>query len=107
MKIYFAFCLLAIFAWSNCSEKIITRARIETCAGCKLYDLPELKSFIFDDFTQYKNTELKLVPGAIPELLFLDVSDNVIERIDLRKFGKKECNEILVTHGFLLKKEEL
>ncbi|KAK4876064.1 hypothetical protein RN001_012486 [Aquatica leii] len=83
--------LCGLLLLGNC-EKInnIVRAKIETCAGCQLYDLPDLKAFIFEDFTQYEDTELKLVPGAAPILIFLDKSDEPVERVDLKLFGRNE-----------------
>ncbi|KAF5306986.1 hypothetical protein FQR65_LT07209 [Abscondita terminalis] len=93
--------LVGLLALGNCElSGNIARARIDTCSGCQLYDLPDVKAFIFDDFTNYANTELKLVPGAPPVLLFLDKSDEVVERINLKPLSRKECNEVLIKHGF-------
>lgn len=80
-----------------------TRGRVESCPGCSLNRLHEVKKFIFDDLPKYSGIEFKKIQGAPPELVILDELDEEIERIPLRDLDRKQCNELLVTKGFKLK----
>lgn len=50
--------------------------------------------------------KFKAIPGAVPELLLLNASDDVIERIDLSKMNRDECNDLLTNKGFYKKASE-
>ncbi|KAK5645424.1 hypothetical protein RI129_006724 [Pyrocoelia pectoralis] len=102
---FFTFGLL-IFAKLDIAGSTATRAKVETCGGCKLNRYPELKSFIFDDFVNYENTELKLIAGASPELIFFDEHDAEVKRINLEGYNRKECNAILEDYNFQRKQKQ-
>ncbi|KAB0803290.1 hypothetical protein PPYR_00261 [Photinus pyralis] len=103
--------LLLFYAHANCEDAeqpklVIERARIDTCAGCKLYDLPDLKEFIFEDFPQYANTELKLKPGFDPVLHFLTKDGQTVESLFLTPLSREACNDLLKKHGFVRKSDK-
>lgn len=75
---------------------------LKSCPGCQLNRLTEVKQFIFEDVPKYENVEFKKIPGAPPELVFLDEKDNEVERIELRSFNRKECNDLLKRKGFAM-----
>ncbi|RXG70751.1 Selenoprotein M [Armadillidium vulgare] len=52
------------------------------------------------------NVSFKKSPGAPPELVLLNKSDEEIERIPLEKFSREECNELLLKKGFYKKQSE-
>ncbi|XP_024883549.1 selenoprotein M-like [Temnothorax curvispinosus] len=83
-------------------------ARVESCSGCSLNRLPDVKKFIFEDLPQYgENVEFKHIPGAIPELVLLNARGKELERHGLSKLTRKECNDLLVSKGFMRDKEEM
>lgn len=62
--------------------------------------LPEVKSFIYNDLPLFHNVVFKGVPGANPDLLLLDGDGETIERIDLGKYDREGCNQLLIEKGF-------
>ena len=46
------------------------------------------------------NVHLKEKPGANPDLLLLDKKGEIIERIDLGKYDREGCNQLLLDLGF-------
>ncbi|KAK5649065.1 hypothetical protein RI129_003957 [Pyrocoelia pectoralis] len=104
------FLLLLLCVYSKCDEEnpklVIERARIDTCSGCKLYDRPELKAFIFNDFPFYENTELKLIDGFDPILNFLTKDGKIVDSLFLIKLTRQECNDLLIKHGFVKKSDK-
>ncbi|KAK2576751.1 hypothetical protein KPH14_005399 [Odynerus spinipes] len=75
-------------------------ARVESCSGCSLKRLPDVKQFIFQDVPQYNNVEFKHIQGAIPELVLFNENDEEVERLVLSKLTRQECNDLLVSKGF-------
>ncbi|XP_012251398.1 selenoprotein M-like [Athalia rosae] len=100
----FTLIVLLAFSLSNCSDNEYASARIESCRGCSLNRLPEVKNFIFQDVPLYDNVEFKPISGAIPELVLLNNNDEEVERIQLSRLNRKECNELLVSKGFTASK---
>ncbi|XP_045446027.1 selenoprotein M-like [Melitaea cinxia] len=107
MKVLFiTTCVLASsFAYDK--EKIVS-ARIETCRGCSLNRLPEVKKFVMEDAPFYDRVEVKFITGAPPEVILLDAADQELERIALSNLNREECNKVLGDNGFAKKgnKEE-
>ncbi|XP_067011203.1 selenoprotein M [Anabrus simplex] len=87
---------------SNASveDKTVTTARIESCKGCRLNRLPDVKKFIFEDVPLFKDVTFKPIPGASPELILLNKFDQELERIDLAPLSRKDCNALLIDRGF-------
>jgi len=73
---------------------------VESCRGCSLNRLPEVKKFIFTDIPQYDKVEFKAIHGAKPELVLLSDAGEEIHRLPLSTLTRLECNELLETHGF-------
>ena len=46
------------------------------------------------------NVEFKGKPGANPDLLLLDKQGEIIERIDMGKYDREGCNQLLLDLGF-------
>ncbi|XP_013139411.1 PREDICTED: selenoprotein M-like [Papilio polytes] len=81
----------------------IASARIESCRGCSLNRLPEVKGFIMEDAPKYERLDVKFITGADPELILLDKSDRELERILLSRMTRSECNELVQSKGFYKK----
>lgn len=78
----------------------------QTCRGCSLNRLPEVKSFVMEDAPFYESIEVKFISGAPPEMIFLGEGDKELERIALSSLSRQECNELLVNAGFTSKKSK-
>lgn len=68
--------------------------------------LPEVKKFIFADLPLFHNARFKSKPGAPPKLMLLNKAEEAVETIDLEKFNREECNELLLSKGFFKKESE-
>ncbi|KAI4460852.1 selenoprotein f [Holotrichia oblita] len=79
------------------------RAQVESCPGCSLNRLKDVKTFVYEDVPKYDRVTFKKINGAPPELVFFDKDDNVVERVDLRSLDREQCNYQLLKRGFLLK----
>ncbi|KAH0561719.1 selenoprotein M-like [Cotesia glomerata] len=84
---------------TNVRASIYTRAVVESCSGCSLNRLADVKKFIFEDVPEYGNVEFKHITGAKPELVLYD-NDDEVERLALSKLTRDECNELLQSKGF-------
>ncbi|XP_043253943.1 selenoprotein M-like isoform X1 [Colletes gigas] len=100
--IYF---LVLIFAISNVnsSNDYYTSAIVESCSGCRLNWLPDVKNFIFEDLPNYNKVEFKHIRGAEPELVLFDRHNEEVERLPLSRLTREECNNLLITKGFTKK----
>nr|CAH7746361.1 unnamed protein product [Callosobruchus chinensis] len=103
MKMIAALILLASVAYSQCADNHIVRARLESCPGCSLNRLQEVRAFVYDDIPKYENVEWKKISGAPPELIFLNEADEEVERHLLGRLNRDECNKLLQSKGFKLK----
>ncbi|XP_020290941.1 selenoprotein M-like [Pseudomyrmex gracilis] len=109
----FAFVLFAIAVsfvpFVNSTNGYYASARVESCGGCSLNRLSDVKQFIFEDVPQYNNVEFKHIQGAVPELVLFNEHEEEVERLLLAKLTRKECNELLVSKGFTkkLNKDEI
>jgi hypothetical protein len=74
--------------------------RIESCRGCQLDSLPELKNFLRFEVELFKDVEVKYKRGASPVAIFYDADGNELERIDLLKFSQEELRNLFVAKGF-------
>ncbi|KYM93552.1 PREDICTED: selenoprotein M-like [Cyphomyrmex costatus] len=95
--------ILSIISVVNSTDSYYMSARVESCSGCSLNRLPDVKQFIFEDLPQYDNVEFKHIPGAIPELVLFNSHEEEVERLVLSKLTREECNELLVSKGFTKK----
>lgn len=73
---------------------------MQSCRGCSLNRLPEVKKFILDDAPTYNRVEVKFITGMPPELIMIGESENELERIPLSNLDRAECNEQLKSRGF-------
>ncbi|XP_049780553.1 selenoprotein M-like [Schistocerca gregaria] len=108
MKCQIVVCLLAsvvCVSYADTAKQQVAKARIESCKGCRLNRLPDVKKFIFEDVPLYEDVTFKSVPGASPELILLNKFDQELERIDLAPLSRKDCNTLLVDRGFHKKSE--
>lgn len=65
-----------------------------------------MKRFVYDDIPEYQNAEFKVIPGAVPEILFLNAAGEEVERLSIEKRSREECNQLLVERGFVKKEKE-
>uniref|UniRef100_A0A2A4IY63 Selenoprotein M n=1 Tax=Heliothis virescens TaxID=7102 RepID=A0A2A4IY63_HELVI len=84
----------------------IVSARIETCRGCSLNRLPEVKRFVMDDAPKYERLEVNFITGAPPELVLLGKDDRELERLPLSQLSRQECNELVQERGFVKKNND-
>uniref|UniRef100_A0A914X4R2 Selenoprotein M n=1 Tax=Plectus sambesii TaxID=2011161 RepID=A0A914X4R2_9BILA len=98
--------LMAVVVIASTEEASVASARVESCSGCSLNRLHEVKRFIMEDLEKYENTVFKSIHGRRPELILLDAQDNEIDRIELSDKSREQCNELLTSRGFRLKSPE-
>ncbi|KAJ9596000.1 hypothetical protein L9F63_012821, partial [Diploptera punctata] len=67
--------MLFLLSYQVKGNNEIASARIESCRGCRLNRLPEVKQFVFEDVPLFKNVEFKHIQGASPELVVLNAQD--------------------------------
>ncbi|XP_046666981.1 selenoprotein M-like isoform X2 [Homalodisca vitripennis] len=87
------------------NEELVARGEVQSCRGCSLNRLPDVKSFIYSDLPKYRGVEFHPIHGAVPHLVLFDESDKELDRINLSSLSRDECNE-LVRKWFSLKEEE-
>ncbi|KAJ8912936.1 hypothetical protein NQ315_017267 [Exocentrus adspersus] len=95
--------LLTLFTINVCTSAKndeIVKVRLESCPGCSLNRLSEVKSFFYEDVPKYENVEWKKISGAPPEMIFLNEADEEIERHILSRLTREECNRLLQSKGF-------
>lgn len=80
---------------------------LQSCSGCSLNRLTDVKKFIMEDVPNYENVVFKPIQGAKPELVILDENDHETDRIPLSKLNRHECNQLLKKQGFKVKNNEL
>ncbi|KOC70897.1 Selenoprotein M [Habropoda laboriosa] len=85
------------------TNKYYASARVESCSGCRLSQLPDLKQFIFEDLPNYNNVEFKHIQGAVPKLLLFNENEEEVERIPLSSLTREECNNLLISKSFTKK----
>ncbi|CAG4906441.1 unnamed protein product [Colias eurytheme] len=78
----------------------VKSAKIETCRGCSLNRLPEVKKFVMEDAPFYERLEVKFITGAPPELVLLGDGDVELERLLLSSLSRQECNDLVQSKGF-------
>ncbi|KAL4704512.1 hypothetical protein ACJJTC_007631 [Scirpophaga incertulas] len=100
ITVFFTCYFLAVSAYELSD---IVSGRIESCRGCSLNRLPEVKKFILDDAPLYHRVDVKFISGALPEFILLGVGDFELERIPLSELTQQECNELLQNKGFIKK----
>ncbi|XP_050502876.1 selenoprotein M-like [Diabrotica virgifera virgifera] len=100
--------LLAVIVINAClvSSSNIVSARLESCPGCSLNRLDQVKWFAYNDIQTYENVEWKKISGAPPELVFLNDQGEEVERIPLKTLNRVQCNDLLLSRGFVKKAEE-
>lgn len=105
-KISLILCSLLILVYSDISEedkKIrdhVIRAEVQSCRGCSLNRLPEIKSFIYDDLPEYTGVVFHPIPGAAPQLVLFNEAQEEVKRIDLAPLSRNDCNTLLSDWGF-------
>ncbi|KAL2737352.1 selenoprotein M-like [Vespula maculifrons] len=102
--------LLVVTLAAVSAKSKYTFATIESCSGCSLNRLPDVKKFIFEDVPKYNNVEFKHIQGASPELVLYDENEEEVERLNLVSLTREECNDLLLSKGFtksIPKKDEI
>ncbi|CAK1552698.1 unnamed protein product [Leptosia nina] len=105
-KVLFFTFILLIACISGYELSDVKSARIETCRGCSLNRLPEVKNFVMQDAPLYENLEVKFISGAPPELVLLGDGDVELERLPLSSLKRQDCNELLKSKGFEMKSKK-
>ncbi|KAL6268118.1 hypothetical protein P5V15_001208 [Pogonomyrmex californicus] len=70
----FVLCCISIV---DSADDYYASARVESCSGCSLNRLLDIKQFIFEDLPLYDNVEFKHIPGATPELVLFNIHEEV------------------------------
>ncbi|XP_063725334.1 selenoprotein M-like [Symsagittifera roscoffensis] len=78
-------------------------ARIESCSGCKLNRLPDVKRFLNQKAPLIHNVEVKWIGGANPDAFFLNKDGEIVETVDLTKFKSDGLIQLFVDRGFHFK----
>ncbi|KAJ0180221.1 hypothetical protein K1T71_003625 [Dendrolimus kikuchii] len=100
MKLVIASICLFFVICAAYEDSDIVSARIETCRGCSLNRLPQVKSFVMDDAPKYDRVEVKFISGAPPELILLGEGDQELDRLPLANLSRDQCNELIESKGF-------
>ncbi|CAG9585892.1 unnamed protein product [Danaus chrysippus] len=79
---------------------------MQTCRGCSLNRLPEVKRFVMDDAPHFERLEVKFITGAPPELILLGNGDKELERIPLSNLSRQECNDLVKSKGFIRRNDK-
>ncbi|CAH1102374.1 unnamed protein product [Psylliodes chrysocephalus] len=90
-----------------CTSNEIVKARLESCPGCSLNRLQDVRKFAYDDLPNYEGVDWKKISGAPPELVFLNDKEEEVERHPLKDLNRKECNDLLQSKGFSPNNKEL
>ncbi|XP_076755049.1 selenoprotein M-like [Xylocopa sonorina] len=101
--IFFVAVALATSRADSTTTNHYSSARVESCSGCRLTQLPDVKQFIFEDLPNYNNVEFKHIPGAVPKLLLFNENEEEVERLPLSSLTREECNNLLISKGFTKK----
>lgn len=105
LRLLLTICFILIAA-SAYEQVDIVSARIESCRGCSLNRLPEVKKFVMNDAPTYDRLDVKFISGAPPELVLLGEGDHELERLSLSQLNRDECNELVQSRGFTKKVEQ-
>ncbi|XP_014278935.1 selenoprotein M [Halyomorpha halys] len=102
-------CILLHLAISSEPEldRKFSKAEIQSCSGCSLNRLPEVRAFIFEDVPNYEDAEFKHIQGAQPELVLYSHDHKEVDRIPLRDLSRKQCNALLKEKGFAKKSKKV
>lgn len=98
--------LFVILVYSDLAEEDkklrdrVIRAEVQSCRGCALNRLSEVKSFIYDDLPEYVGVVFHPIPGAVPQLVLFNEAQEEVKRIDLSPLSRNECNALLKDWGF-------
>jgi hypothetical protein len=82
---------------------LIARAEIQTCSGCKLYALPEVKKFVIDErlgALSFERVTRKILRGQNPDIVMFSDDGTEIARIDMTPYSFADLVKILENHGF-------
>ena len=82
-------------------------AEIQTCSGCKLNRLPDLRKFIKEDVSMYSEISVRLISGQNPDFVILDDNGAESERIDLTQLDIQGLHSLIASRGFNSIKQEL
>ncbi|CAH1403287.1 unnamed protein product [Nezara viridula] len=98
-------CILLHLAISSEPEldRSFSKAEIQSCRGCSLNRLKEVKAFIYEDLPNYDNIDFKAIHGAPPELVLYSEDMKEKERISLKDLSREQCNDLLKQKGFTKK----
>eukprot|EP00298_Acanthocystis_sp_HF-20_P027634 c5822_g1_i1.p1 GENE.c5822_g1_i1~~c5822_g1_i1.p1 ORF type:complete len:135 (+),score=39.33 c5822_g1_i1:42-407(+) len=83
----------------------VVRGKIESCPGCKLNRLHELRKFIKESgqADSYENLEIEFIRGHNPDLVLFNEQGEALERIDLTPFNNEQLHSLLQSKGFVKK----
>jgi len=82
------------------------KAVLETCEGCKLVRLEQVKIFAYQDLPMYENAAFKRVPGKPPTMVFYDKEMKAVERVDLTRMDDRAAlNRMMEERGFRMKSQ--
>ena len=92
------FVLLAIGSVNGFS-----RAHIESCSGCKLNSLPEVRKFVMDESVgglSFERVSRKFIPGHNPDIIMFNDLNVEEKRIDMSKMTFQELVDLMIDSGF-------
>lgn len=92
--------IICLTRQEDASKENVVFAEVQSCRGCQLRGLPEVKDFIFEDVPLYENVVFKPLQGAPPELILYGQDNKELQRIALREYTRLGCNELMDKYGF-------
>lgn len=82
-------------------------AEIQTCSGCKLNRLPDVRKFIKEEVTIYPAITVRYINGHNPDLVVLDDNGQESERINLTAFDLPGLHALVKSRGLDYTNQEL
>ncbi|XP_075218207.1 selenoprotein M-like [Lycorma delicatula] len=98
----FLFCLsfrTTMSKFADIRTEGLLRAEVQSCRGCSLNRLSEVKSFIYDDLPKYNWASFNPIPGASPDLVLFSTANKEVGRIALSSLTRRECNNLMAKYA--------
>ena len=92
--------LTCLFVWKSFAA--FDRAEIQTCSGCKLNRLADVRLFVMNEFVgalSYKRVSRKFISGHNPDLVFYN-GNTEAQRIDMTPLSLTQLQQLMKENGF-------
>ena len=80
-----------------------SRAHVESCSGCKLNSLPEVRKFVMDENVgalSFERVTRKFIGGHNPDIVFYNDQNLEEKRVDMSKMSFDQLVNLMIQSGF-------